>query len=123
MKPCKPLSERLWPRTIAGANGCVLWTGKPDKQGYGWISTGGRNGRDVPVHRAAYELFHGVIIPPELVARHSCDNPPCVNPYHIEPGTKQDNMDDMYRRNRAVGRGPDKTPRVRRWQKRPEVTA
>lgn len=117
------MSARLWPRTIAGPNGCILWTGKPDKQGYGWISTGGRAGRDVPVHRAAYELHFGVGIPADLVARHTCDNPPCVNPYHIEPGTRQDNMDDMHRRGRAVGRGPDRKPRARRGQKKPEGVA
>lgn len=35
-------------------------------------------------------------------ARHSCDNPPCINPAHIVPGTPKDNTADMLARGRRV---------------------
>lgn len=33
---------------------------------------------------------------------HSCDNPPCCNPRHLSPGTRQDNVDDCVRKGRVV---------------------
>jgi hypothetical protein len=35
-----------------------------------------------------------------MVLRHSCDNPPCVNPDHLVPGTCADNSRDMVERRR-----------------------
>jgi DNA-binding CsgD family transcriptional regulator len=37
---------------------------------------------------------------PKIQARHKCDNPPCCNPAHLEPGTAQDNADDQTKRGR-----------------------
>lgn len=36
-----------------------------------------------------------------LVTRHTCDNPRCVNPHHLEPGTYADNTRDMIDRERC----------------------
>lgn len=39
-------------------------------------------------------------IGPDMVARHTCDNPKCINPSHVIPGTHRQNFRDMYDRNR-----------------------
>ena len=51
----------------------------------------------------AYRYVHGDI-PKGMMIRHSCDNPKCCNPIHLEPGTQTDNMQDMFRRGRAAPR-------------------
>jgi len=55
-----------------------------------------------PAHRVAYELFFGERIPPDLFACHHCDNPPCVNPYHIFPATAVENTQDAVQKGRHV---------------------
>jgi hypothetical protein len=37
-----------------------------------------------------------------LVARHSCDNPPCINPNHLAPGSHLDNAQDKVERGRST---------------------
>jgi hypothetical protein len=63
------------------------------------------NGRSMGSHRAAYILTYGEF-DPALHVRHKCDTPNCVNPAHLELGTHQDNMRDMYERNPPWHIGP-----------------
>jgi hypothetical protein len=50
-------------------------------------------------HRLAWAEANGPI-PEGMVVRHTCDNPPCVNPAHLILGTQKDNVGDMDRRGR-----------------------
>lgn len=55
-----------------------------DPLGYGTIRRGRPSFKNAPVHRVAYELLIGPI-PNGLHIDHLCRNPPCVNPWHLEP--------------------------------------
>jgi len=56
--------------------------------------------------RASFALYHKRL--PEGIIRHSCDNPACVNPKHLEDGTYKQNNEEMYER----GRRPHKLNKV-----------
>lgn len=91
--------EEFFVSRVVRGDGCWLWTGrKTTRSGYGCFR---RNGKTIPAHRVSYELFVGPI-PPGLEVRHICDNPPCVNPDHLSPGTHKENMEDMAARGRAA---------------------
>lgn len=57
------------------------------------------NGKTIKMHRYMYERHKGKI-PDGLLIRHKCDNPKCINPDHLEPGTHKDNVYDMIERGR-----------------------
>lgn len=75
---------------------CWEWTGSRLPSGYGRINIDQKIKR---AHRVGYELFIGVI-PDGLFACHKCDNPSCVNPWHMFLGTYSDNTQDMLKKNR-----------------------
>lgn len=85
------LEDRFWSKvSFGGWDGCWLWTGAPDKDGYGRYT----RQRHRP-HRFAYELLVGPV-PEGLVLDHvaawGCGNPACVNPLHLEPVTTRENI-------------------------------
>jgi hypothetical protein len=55
----------------------------------------------VGAHRVAWALAHpDDPFPVAPLTRHTCDDPPCVNPDHLEPGTYADNLLDAIERGR-----------------------
>lgn len=52
------------------------------------------------MHRALYEEKFGRL-PEEIICRHTCDNPLCINLEHIVPGTCAENSNDMKVRGRC----------------------
>lgn len=78
---------------------CINFGGVRDKKGYG-IAT--FEGKGVRAHRLAYCNHNGLELQDikNLVIRHKCDNPSCVNPDHLEAGSQADNIRDMMERGR-----------------------
>lgn len=75
---------------------CWYYRGKKSARGYGGF---GINNTTVYAHRLSYEIFCSEIDPRHVI-RHKCDNPSCVNPWHLSSGTHLDNMLDRKIRGR-----------------------
>lgn len=84
---------------------CIIGTkGQTTKFGYKQVYAGKTpDGRIIRrmAHRLAWAAKHGHI-PLGLIVRHRCDNPPCINPDHLELGTDADNVRDMDERGRRT---------------------
>jgi hypothetical protein len=94
---------RFWSHVeVRGPEDCWPWTGGCTN-GYGRFSFGGRAGRTLTASRVAWEITNGRALGPNE-ARHTCDNPPCVNPAHLIPGSHAQNMADMAERERSPRR-------------------
>jgi hypothetical protein len=95
-------SERFWAKVGPRQEGqCWIWTGGLCSHGYGQFWSVGARYR---ANRFVLFLERGVRPPRDQVVRHTCDNPPCVNPDHLIIGTHADNAADMVER----GRHPSK---------------
>ena len=87
---------RFWGLVQKG-NECWEWQGHQNKDGYGVFSW---HGRRTPAHVLALSFSTGELKAEGLDTRHSCDNPPCVNPDHLKFGTRKENVQDMISRGR-----------------------
>jgi hypothetical protein len=92
------IRQRIYPQPCANPKlgDCWVWLGFKYK-GYGRVSwKGGMR----PAHRVIYGLLVKPV-PEELETDHLCLNPSCVNPAHIEPVTRAENI----RRSHSTGNG------------------
>lgn len=87
----------------AGEGLCWPYWGTTDKDGYGYmlLRVDGRP-RNIRVTHLMWEWANGRPFPEGLLARHTCDNPNCVNPAHILPGTQLENRRDAVERGRTA---------------------
>ncbi len=91
-KPLKPLKTSL-ARFMEKVDkqpafGCWLWTAAVSKGGYGRFGVDGGVGY---AHRWVYEHFIG-LVPEGLDIDHLCRVRNCVNPDHLEPVTRGENI-------------------------------
>jgi hypothetical protein len=89
--------ERFWSKVEKGPV-CWEWQACRSK-GYGLMLL---NGRAQLAHRIS-AVIAGKKLDKGLEVMHTCDNPSCVNPAHLEVGSHKDNMQDAYRKKRMKG--------------------
>lgn len=77
-------------------SGCWEWARSTDKDGYGQIPF---HGTMMKPHRLSINARSG------FISMHSCDNPPCCNPWHLKEATHHENaLDKKYKnRGRRIG--------------------
>lgn len=90
------LLERIL-RDVVIEGDCWVWQGATNDHGYGQIKVGGRKGKTLYVHRLMADAQPGDEV------RHTCDTTRCVNPEHLLLGTHQENIQDMFDRERDGG--------------------
>ena len=85
----KPIAieKRFWKKVeVNNPFLCWEWIGARNNKGYGMFW----DGRLRVASNVAYELAIGKMNKPEI--DHLCKNPGCVNPYHLEPVTRTENV-------------------------------
>lgn len=102
-----PAHERVLARIVVSEDGCWTWQGVPGAKGYGNIRLGGKGTPTAYIHRVVYEALVGPI-PVGAQLDHTCHTRAltlgtctggtacvhrrCVNPAHLEPVTRKENL-------------------------------
>ena len=112
--PVPPIPETtavaFWKR-VCKTETCWFWTGaKRSTSGYGVLrvpidTAYGRAALGVAAHKLSYVLTNGPI-PIGKILLHSCDEPACVRPDHLRPGTHRENAEDFFGKRPAKDRNP-----------------
>lgn len=113
----------------AEGDACWEWQRARSAAGYGVFNV---LGVVRYAHRASYGVFHGPVAD-DLFVCHRCDNPSCVNPFHLFIGTGADNSADMAIKGRAAWAGKKMPVELRKklsdaqvaknWRPSPEMLA
>lgn len=98
------IAPRFWSKVrVSSPTACWMWLGATTGIGHGSFKSPAGN----IASRYAWASANGRLPEPDEVVRHRCDNPPCVNPAHLQIGTQAENVADMVWRERAAWSGPE----------------
>lgn len=79
--------DRLIKNSKSDDNGCLVFQGCKNENGYGQI----RDGKMRAAHRVAFEHHNGPI-PDDMELDHLCRNRACINHLHMEVVTHKENV-------------------------------
>jgi len=71
------------------ANGCLMWRGSKDRDGYAQIRDGDRVRQG---HVLVWEMRHGRKLPAGSVLDHLCDHRACLAAAHLKRTDQADNL-------------------------------
>lgn len=95
------LANRFWAKVaLPDGNGCMLWLGALNANGYGLFSI---EGRSTSAQHVSQLLAEGP--PPDEMrtdAAHACRNRNCVAPDHLRWASRRENMSDTRRDGTAI---------------------
>lgn len=101
-KRCPKDPRLLFWKYVHKTDGCWIWTGPRNSQGYGMLNSGKMK---IFAHRFSWGIHNGPI-PEGMCVLHHCDNPRCVRADrdHLFLGTRLINNSDMVlKRRHAFG--------------------
>lgn len=111
--------DKIFSRCKATDSGCLEWNGCFNTDGYprAGITKTREDGTkyydsNIKLHRLVYQQTRVAEDIEGRIVRHTCDNPKCLNPVHLDIGTQEDNVQDRVVRERTkghVGEGERKT--------------
>lgn len=97
---------RFYNKIFIKDDGCFETTLHRSKNGYSVFTlrskSKNKSAINDGVHRFMYVLHNPNVDISNLNICHHCDNPSCVKPEHLFPGTQQDNMNDCVSKNRQM---------------------
>lgn len=74
---------------IVVVDGCWIWQGYFDKDGYGLVW---HNRKQWRAHRLSFQIYNGPLTHENVL--HTCDTPACCNPKHLFLGSQVVNLQD-----------------------------
>ena len=97
--------DRFWKKVDKkNESDCWEWTAQKSDAGYGRFRF---NGGQL-AHRYSFMIHNGYLPDSSRHVMHICDNPGCVNPFHLKDGSRRDNVDDMVAKGRHPGRSDNR---------------